>query len=254
MSSDHEIRSLFWKPHPVRIANFGLEAYIVQASASIAAMLKESSLSAIPLSAHLMQHAFGLSPNAVHLHYNEAMPGQDDIKPWYIKVKEMNRHFLTGPEGMAFSNRFQAELISHMHALGQSLTTDWTHWDDFMVLFKKDLTAVVLNTLCGQHLLQLSSKFLTDFWEFNDSIIHFLTLHKRLISNRKHEARNNALFAIEKWQRAAAQNFDSVMTDSSGADAWWGSAFFRERYAVMQRLEGYDSKAMASQELAFLYA
>ena len=236
----------------MRLRVLGTNICIIQGNRNVAAILRENSLSAIPLAAHLLQNAFKLPSHVVQLHFEESKPVQSGVTPMYSKIREINRRFLTGSEGTAFMNRFQDGLIAQIRSLEQKCEA--THWEDLAAFFKTDLTKVVLDAICGKELLRLSPDFLDNFWVFNDGLNGFLTHDSKLFGTRSNHARNQSLRAIERWQSEAARNFDPEMIDSDGADPYWGSRFFRERYAMMQGLEGYDTKAMASQELAFLYA
>ncbi|KAF1966800.1 hypothetical protein BU23DRAFT_661604 [Bimuria novae-zelandiae CBS 107.79] len=229
--------SLFWQPHPVHMRIFGSDICVVQGNRNIAAMLKENSLSAIPLATHLMQK------NRPRWH-----------KTMCIRIREVNRRFLTGPEGAVFMDKFQIGLKALIQALQQRMSSEWSHWEDLTTFFKRDLTAVVLNAICGDNLLRLSPEFLDDLWDFNDSLTSFLTHDSKIFGTRKYEARDRALLAIERWQTVAAQSIAPGSLDFIRSDPHWGSSFFRGRYAMMQSLEGYDAAAMASQELSFLYA
>lgn len=248
-------RSVFWQPHPVLIRILGKEVYILQDRVSITAMLKEKSLSAIPLAAYLMRHAFKMPPRVVKLHYDPCRPVEDNATPMYDKIREINRRFLTSRESSGFFNRFQKDLQARIKSTNQQMsTTSWTHWEDFATFFRDDLTTVVLDALYGLNLLQLNPDFVVHFWEFNDNLASLLTPDWSPFGSRKSVAREELLLAIERWQTAAAMNFASDMSEMHETERSWGSSFFRERYIIMQGLEGYDAKSMASQELAFLYA
>ncbi|KAF2444073.1 cytochrome P450 [Karstenula rhodostoma CBS 690.94] len=247
-------RSLFWRHHPVWLRLFGTDIFVLQGGQNITAMLKDSSLSAIPLAAHLLKNAFRMPSHVINSHYRESEFPENGATPMHTKVRELNRKFLTGPQGAAFADRFRTGLKAYIQTLEQKSLSEGVYWEDFADLFRKDLTAVVLNAMCGDKLLQLSPGFLDDFWEFNDSLIGFLTYTSWISGTRKYAARDRVLLAIERWQTAAARHCNAHTTNSTGADPHWGSSFFRERYDMMQQLEGYDAPAMAVQELAFLYA
>ncbi|KAH8722735.1 cytochrome P450 [Phaeosphaeriaceae sp. PMI808] len=253
--------SIFRNPDPVRINIFGKGMIVVQGYQNMQAMLSEKNLSNVSLANYLMRHAFNMSRDVTATHYSE--PGNEkdithynngEVVTTHQKFATMHRKFLTGPGAAAFWKRFEYNLGKKTKGIVDNLGTDWAYWEDFFSFFQKDITAEVINAICGKTLLQQNPGFLEDFWTFSNNLRTFLARLPRLFASRPHSARERVISALQDWQSWAKCTYDAKNMYPNGDDDCWGSAFFRERYDLMLGLDKFDARAAASQELAFLYA
>lgn len=67
-------------------------------------------------------------------------------------------------------------------------------------------------------------------------------------------ARERVLNAVQVWQQHARENFDSSAVGPDGDDPFWGSSLFRERHDMYLKMDGFDHKAIASEDFGAIWA
>lgn len=67
-------------------------------------------------------------------------------------------------------------------------------------------------------------------------------------------ARNRVLKAVQIWQQHARDKFDDSALGPDGNDPFWGTSFFRERHKMFLEMDGFDYKAIASEDLGAIWA
>jgi hypothetical protein len=252
---------MFWNSDPVSFDVLGTNMVVLQGSENMSAMLKEKALSNVRLASYLVRHAFGLNKAASATHYSEQLHENDSAYSSVQKrpdthrdLANMHHRFLTGPGGATFAKRFTQNIEERIRYIRQESGIDWFEWDDFASFFRNDLTAEVINSICGPALLDRNNDFLDDFWRFSDNLGTFVVRCPKFLAPAAYRSRDKALTALKDWQSWASRTYDGSNVDVDGDDPCWGSAFFKERYSMMLRLEHFDAEATASHELAFLYA
>lgn len=247
--------SLFSKPYPVKVNIFGNKVYIIQGSRNMLSMLKDVTLSSTHLSSYLLQNAFGMAQKPA---FTTSQDHKENDLNGFQHIRACNRTFLTGPEAAGFEGRFQANLTRRITDMRSEFGRRWSRQEDLFSFFRDDLTAEVLNALCGPALLRRNPDFLRDFWGFNDSVTVLLLRIPRVIVPQAYHSRQRALSAIKGWQVWARATFDKRTTNSVhqqyAEDEQCWTRIFRKRYNDQSHSEGYDADAIAAQELAFLYA
>lgn len=125
---------------------------------------------------------------------------------------------------------------------------------NFLDFFINDITAALLDAMCGKGLLERNPAFTGAFWTFCDNLPTFMKRIPRFLAPQAYNARQEVLAAVADWQTWASENFDANTTplDEDGDDPLWGSKFFRERFSTFVYDMGFDARDMASMELGFL--
>jgi hypothetical protein len=126
---------------------------------------------------------------------------------------------------------------------------------DFMDFFVHDVTAALLDAMCGKALLERNPAFLEAFGIFCDNLPTYMKRTPRFFASRAYKAREEVLETVVEWQAWASDKFDAdtAALDDNGDDLLWGSKFFRERFSTFVYDMGFDSRDMASIELGFLF-
>jgi hypothetical protein len=73
------------------------------------------------------------------------------------------------------------------------------------------------------------------------------------LNPKAHQARDRALEAVENWRAWATDKSTSEPIDGDEDDPFWGSAFFRKRNELFSNMDGFDARAMASEDLSMLW-
>ena len=127
--------------------------------------------------------------------------------------------------------------------------------DDFLDFFVHDVTAALLDAMCGKGLLERNPAFTGAFWTFCDNLPTFMKPTPQFLAPQAYKSREEVLVAVADWQTWASVNFDANTTplDEDGDDPFWGSKFFRERFSTFVYDMGFAARDMASMELGFLF-
>ncbi|KAL4801045.1 cytochrome P450 [Aspergillus venezuelensis] len=254
-------KKLFWRAHPLRVNVLGQPVYVIQGAANIAATARHRNLSSFTLHKHILKRAFKLPDQAINT-YRADNSGRNLTPHAGSIVEPRNRvEFLTtesvhqlllGPGLAPLSEKFQKDIAERLHALPIDAKS-WVTSDNFLRLFQGEVTASMLEALCGKYLTQEQPRFLEDLWALDDNVWKLLFQFPRFLFPDPYARRDRTVEAIKSWHAWARESFDPASTDSNGNDPFWGSRFFRDRQEMFQNMDGFDFDAIASQDLAFLW-
>jgi hypothetical protein len=248
--------------HPFRIRLFGKEFYIIQGREHVLAHLAQTSTSNTIFNASFLRQACAMSDHAVERlgSENEETPKYFERKylaaaPLYAWSSSVIHRYLMGRSAVQLSKRFEANLISCITKHEASTSPDRIDMPDFADFFTRDVTAALLDAMCGPGLLARNPAFTAAFHTFCDNLPKFMKRTPRFMARQAYEARDEVLAGVADWQAWASEHFDPNVTamDENGDDEYWGSKFFRERFSTFVYEMGFDAKDEASMELGFLF-
>jgi hypothetical protein len=124
--------------------------------------------------------------------------------------------------------------------------------ENFLDFFSDDVTAALIDAMCGKGLLDRNPTFIKAFWNFCDNLPTFMKSTPRFLAPQAFKSRDEALAAVVDWQAWANENFDPDTVDAEGDDPFWGFKFFRERFSTFVYDMGFDARDIASMEMGFL--
>ncbi|PHH67385.1 hypothetical protein CDD81_155 [Ophiocordyceps australis] len=251
----------FWKRQPVRLRALFNDIYIIQGAKPQLALMKQSSLSTFFIHRTFLSNVFQL-PKAAAETYGKDKSG-DGRKPHAESLilhrnrGEFHLHssrlrLLTGPGQASLFHRLDGNARDRLSLIG--VEDDWTHLADFLNIFKHHLTAAAVDSLAGPALMARHANFAHDLWSIDENILGFLLKLPRFLNLAGHRQRDRALDAVQDWHAWARDNFYPESIDEEGNDPFWGSAFFRDRQQLFSNMDGFDSRAMASEDLAFIWS
>lgn len=226
------------------------------------AHLAQTSTSNTIFNASFLRHACAMSEKAI-----ERLGSETEETPTYFKRKYLAaaplyawsssviHRYLGGRSAFQLSQRFESNLRDRFKAHQASVSPGGVILDNFLDLFSNDVSASLLNAMCGKGLIERNPKFTRAFWIYCDSLSTFMKQTPRFLAPQAYNARKEVLAAVADWQTWASQNFDANTTtvDENGDDAFWGTSFFRERFSTFVYEMGFEPRDMASMELGFLF-
>ena len=257
---DDDLRYTYRSPHPVRVRFMFQEFYILQGAANILALFKQHSLSAFAVHGSLLRHVFSLPRAAAEVYYKDdsgehSKAHIDSIIEPRNRVDFLTRSsflkFLTGPGLAPVSRRFECNVTQRLELL--DIGAEWTRRSNLMDLFHHDLSAAVLDSMCGPTLVEQNPGFPRDLWILDHNVMTLFGRTPRFLVPNAYGARDRALSAVKKWHAWARENFDAKSVDVDGDDPFWGAKFFRDRQTMFFNMDGFNADAIASQELAFIW-
>jgi hypothetical protein len=248
--------------HPFRIKLLSKEFYIIQGQEHVVVHLAQTSTSNTIFNASFLRQACDMSEHAV-----QRFGSEDEETPKYFERKYLAaaplyswsssviHRYLAGQTAFQLARRFETNLASRIGAHKSLFSPDGVMLEDFRDFFVYDVTAALIDAMCGKGLIQRNPAFLMAFGIFCDNLPTFMKRTPRFLASQKYKARDEALEAVLGWQTWASKNFDpnSTSLDDDGDDPLWGSAFFRERFTTFVHDLGFDARDIAAMELGFLF-
>jgi hypothetical protein len=248
--------------HPFRIKLFSKEFYIIQGQEHVVAHLAQTSTSNTVFNAAFLRQACDMSEHAV-----QRFGSEDEETPKYFERKYLAaaplyswsssviHRYLAGRTAFQLARRFETNLASRIGAHKSLSSPEGVILEDFMDFFVADVTAALIDAMCGKGLIQRNPTFPTAFGTFCDNLPTFMKRTPRFLASRIYKARDEVLKAVLDWQTWASENFDpnSTPLDEDGDDPLWGSKFFRERFTTFVHEMGFDARDIAAMELGFLF-
>jgi hypothetical protein len=248
--------------HPVRIRLLTKELYIIQGRENVIAHLAQTSTSNTIFNASFLRQACAMSNDAVERlgSETEETPKYFERKylaaaPLYAWSSSVIHRYLAGRSALQLSQRFENNLRDRIEAHQASTVLEGVVLENFLDFFINDVTAALLDAMCGKGLLERNPAFTRVFWTFCDNLPTFMKHVPRFLAPQAYNAREEVLAAVVDWQTWASETFDANTTplDEDGDDPLWGSKFFRERFSTFVYDMGFDTGDMASMELGFLF-
>jgi hypothetical protein len=175
--------------------------------------------------------------------------------PLYAWSTTVIHRYLAGRSALQLSRRFENNLRDRIDAHKALDLPEGVVLDDFVDFFNNDVTAALLDAMCGKGLLERNPAFTTAFGIFCDNLPAYMKRVPRFLASQAYKARDEVLAGVADWHSWASQNFDANTTplDEYGDDPIWGSKFFRERFSTFVYDMGFDPRDMASLDLGFLF-
>ncbi|KAF2655720.1 hypothetical protein K491DRAFT_716013 [Lophiostoma macrostomum CBS 122681] len=257
--------------HPIRLNFLSWTIYIIQGPENIHSLLSNTSTSNTIFNASFLRNVCGMSKRGVARFEDpsEWTPSHHDRKnyldaaPLYSWSSSVIHKYLTGRSALQLSRRFEKRLMERVSSSFSSSSSstsapdskDGVVLDDFITYFTTHITPALVDSLCGPGLISRNPTFPQDFWTVCENFPTYMKGYPQMLFPRAFKARQQALEAIKDWQTWASSQYDADTTpvNEDGDDAFWGSKFFRERYATFVYDMGFDAADMASNELGFLF-
>ncbi|KAF2637119.1 hypothetical protein P280DRAFT_521635 [Massarina eburnea CBS 473.64] len=150
--------------------------------------------------------------------------------PLYAWSSSVIHRYLAGRSALQLSQWFGNNLRVRFQEHQALNTAEGVVLDNFLDFFSNDVTAALLDAMCGKGLLECNPGFTRAFWTFCDNFPTFMKRTPRFLARKA-----------------------TTPLDEDGDDLLWGSAFFRERFSTFVYEMGFDARDMASMELGFLF-
>ncbi|PVH97765.1 cytochrome P450 [Periconia macrospinosa] len=248
--------------HPVRIRIFTKDFYIIQGRPNVVAYLAQTSTSNTIFNASFLRQACAMPERAI-----ERLGSESEETPTYFKRKYLAaaplyawsssviHRYLGGRSAFQLSGRFEDNLRDRFREHQASVAPEGIMLSNFRDFFSDDVTAALLDAMCGKGLLERNPSFTRAFGVYCDSLPTFMKQVPRFLAPQAYSAREEVLRAVADWQTWASENYDKSTPglNEDGDDPFWGSIFFRERYSTFVQDMGFEPRDMASMELGFLF-
>jgi hypothetical protein len=209
----------------------------------------------------LLQRLFDLSPQAAQYHINDVSgrgikPSTGNYVPSHDRIDFLNHqcflHLLTGPGYLPFCRRFEYTLVRRLQHL--PIAEEWQSVPDFMQIFHHEVAPTVVDGAYGTALLRLNPTFIQDFWEF-DRVVDYIHLGvPRIFAPRPYAARDRLLNSIEAWRVWIQALPDDEAIDLNSDRPTLATQFVIDRQAMYDRMKGYRTRDVASEDLGFIWA
>jgi hypothetical protein len=236
------------------------EIYIIQGAKDIVGLFKQRSTSTLFLHRLFLENAFLLPREAVKTYLRDDSGEHARANPG-TQVEHRNRvefhvrtstyRLLLGPGQSSFFRRFYSNAVQRLSSL--EIGREWIYIPDLLDIFKSDLTAATVDSLAGPALLRRHPSFTNDIWDVDTNITGLVLRTPRFLNAKAHQARDRALNAVLDWHAWASQNFAPETVDEEGNDPFWGCGFFRDRQDMFAKMDGFDPRALASEDLSFIW-
>ncbi|CEJ93287.1 hypothetical protein VHEMI08886 [[Torrubiella] hemipterigena] len=255
---------LFNQTTPVQIKAFDNKDYVViQGPENIKDIFKNSGVcSPSILHEFVLGRVFGMRENALKLYENDTS-GYRRTPRAGTNIAPRNRvdfltfqpltEFLSGKGMDRFWYRYETNLIQRVHnrQYGQDR---WTHVRNLTSLFEGDVSAAIVDALCGPYLLSRHPSFLKNLWMVDQSVDVLFRATPRIFAPKLYAQRDSLIEAVRNWHQYARSTFQIASIDEEGDDPFWGSEIFRNRNYVLSQMDGMDSYARASADFGLIWS
>lgn len=161
--------------------------------------------------------------------------------------------FLSGNGMDRFWYRYETNLIQRLHNRQYS-QDGWTHVRNLTSLFEGDVSAAIVDALCGPYLLSQHPSFLENLWMVDRSVDVLFRATPRIFAPKLYARRDGLIEAVRNWHQYARSTFQESAIDEEGDDPFWGSEIFRNRNHVLSQMDGMDSHARASADFGLIWS
>lgn len=153
---------------------------------------------------------------------------------------------LIGSRSAPMFKRFQAALMDNL--LHATRRVGWTLNNDFRDLVHQTVGLALVKAVFGPSFLQINPTFMADIITFIDSVPWLSKGLPQFVRPGPYKVRRRLLEGFKRWYRFSREHFvESTIADDGDGDPFWGSAWMRDRQAVLGALN--DDDLMASQDL-----
>lgn len=160
--------------------------------------------------------------------------------------------FLSGSGMRSLWNRYELELTTRLCDL--PVGADWADMADLTVVFERDVSTAITNSLCGTYLLESNPNFLEELWNLDRRLDLLFRGTPRIFAPSVYARRDRLLACIKDWRNYARLNFRPDSVDENGDDPFWGSRVFRERDKIFTDMDLLDDDAMASEDFGVVWS
>jgi hypothetical protein len=176
--------------------------------------------------------------------------------PLYAWSSSVIHRYLVGRSAIKLSQKFAKYLQARIGTHKALAILEGVILDDFQDFFVNDVTAALLDAMCGKGLLERNLRFTCAFGKSCNNLPTSMKGMPQFLALKAHDAREDVLAAVVDWQTWASENFDANTTplDEDGDDPFWGFKFFRERFSTFVYDVGFEPRDIASMELGFLFS
>jgi hypothetical protein len=150
------------------------------------------------------------------------------------------------------TGRFEAKFLE---SVGTSQIGDkWSHFSDLTKFLEIHLGQAILEALFGTLLTQ-QKDFVEDIFEYDRHVMDLARKFPSLLAPRAHRARKKVLRSIKNWhsQCQAYERLENEKRDDATDTPWITDAMV-ERHRILSQIEGQDGDAVASADLALIWA
>ncbi|KAL9128893.1 MAG: hypothetical protein Q9217_002515 [Psora testacea] len=254
------------KQSPFRVALPNLNLYFVQGSDNIVSLWKKSgTTTGTPVHLFCLKYLFGMPREALEMYRSDntglgAQPVPGSLVAPRNRVDYRTHVGLlrftngTGLEG--FYERWAAGFTTRLRSL--DVGDEWADMPDLMTFFSDSFGTAVIESICGPMMIRLNPQFPRELSKYDQAMPGLLKGLPRWIIPHAYEARANLISCIRKWHDHAREQSQGSLTEDDGdADAYWGSAFMRERHGphgIFASVDNFNQDSCAASDLGFIWA
>ena len=237
------------------------EVYMVHGSKNIQEIFRNQRLTMTRAYGIALKHCFGMKSEAVEVYMSDTsgarqkpIPGSkvpDDARIGLLTHQNLSSIFSgTGLERI--TGRFEDAFKERLHNL--PIGDGWNHFPDFTSFVETQIGAPILRALFGRRLLDQSG-FLESLFVYDRHIMNLARRLPFLLAPRAYRARRRVLRSIKTWHQEVkqAEHADDAPYDKR-KDSAWGSDTMRDRHRILSQITRQDADALASADLALIWA
>jgi hypothetical protein len=238
------------------------DIYLVQGAENISEIFRNPNLTMTKAYGIALKHCFGMKQKAADTYFNDTsgarlkpIPGSNVpiTSRIGLPTHENLSHGLLGPGLDQVTIRFAREFQTQLQSC--QITEDWSHFPDLVRFVENLVGGAVLRAMFGPLLLE-QGDFLRDLFVYDRSVMDLARRLPVFLAPSAHRAKAKVLKGIKQWHRAAAAQYDPdyVSPFDDGFEPAWGCAMMRDRQRMLLNIDNQDQDAVASADLALIWA
>ena len=161
--------------------------------------------------------------------------------------------YLSGPGLKPMTNRLMDNIGRQVSTSG--ISYEWLDMPDLFEFCQVKLLYASLDAMFGPYLTALNPDFVKDYWAFDKCTSYLLKGFPRFVVPGSWKARERCLNALKKYNAYANKLHDGDGRKTyEGLDPFFGTEFIRQRKEAFSKMGPMNADAIASEDLAIMWA
>lgn len=250
---------------PLRFHGLGVEMSFISGTENLLALFRQSRILTPGATANFaVEHLFGTPKHLIASLYGfdntgldyKPTPGSRNVEP-HLRVHHIvyvqAHKYLIGSASKPLSQRLMTAIAGVMHDGG--IGDDWLDLNDFFDFCRTKLLRASLDAMFGRQLVGLHPNFVEDFWAFDHCTLTLAKGLPRWMTPCSNRARRRCLESLKSWK----VHIDGLAGADGEAkydefDPFFESEIIRQRHKAFDRMRPMNADAIASEDLAMVWA
>jgi hypothetical protein len=243
----------------VQVGLLNDDIYVVKGRKHITSIFRNPSLTMTRAYGIVLKNCFGMQEEAVQVYTSDTSGSRSkpisgsQVAP-SARIGHSTHEILTKSllgQGLENSTkRFETAFYDSIDTL--AIGDDWVSYPDLTAFMELTIGTPIVKSLFGSLLLQ-ENMFIRDLFEYDKGVMHLATQLPFILAPKAHMAKWKMLRSIKRWHQRAG-DYCAQNVGQEAKDFAWGGDMMKQRQETLSKIDKQDSTAIASADLALIWA